>query len=183
MGLMKRRSTRRLAGALPAAAFALAACSQSDLSQIKIPKVDTGTLATPNFNEFQKREDARSQIGSADLVDASGRCADSGQAPKPDVAAGGLGGEGANPTAPPTAQPVALKMTECEVVRAIGPPQDVLVGSNERGDRAVRLEFKSGSHPGIYHFVAGRLVSMERINEPTPPPATKPPPKKPKQAT
>ena len=38
---------------------AVAACSGPDLSLIKVPKVDAGTLVTPNFSEFQKREEAR----------------------------------------------------------------------------------------------------------------------------
>ena len=142
-------------------------------------KVDTGTLVSPNFNEFQKREEARGPVRSTDLVDASGRCADSGAAAQPDVAGGGQGSEGAAPAAQ-VARPIALKMTECEVVRAIGAPQDVLIGANERGDRAVKLEFRTGDRSGVYHFVDGRLVSIERIGEAPGAPA-KPAPKKPKQ--
>jgi len=179
MGPMQRRNDRLVMVALfLAAPLALAACSELD--QVKLPKVDTGTLVTPNFNEFQKREEARGAVTSADLVDASGRCSDSGAAPKPDVAGGGQGSEGAAPPAQSVARPIALKMTECEVVRAIGTPQDVLIGANERGDRAVKLEFRTGDRPGVYHFVDGRLVSIERIGEPPGAPA-KPPPKKPKQ--
>jgi hypothetical protein len=183
MGSMQRRNDRVMAVALLAAVpLVSSGCSGPDLSQIKIPKVDTGTLATPNFNEFQKREEARGPVGRADLVDASGRCADGGAGPKTDVAGGGQGGEGAAPAAP-TLQPIALKMTECEVVRAIGTPQDVLVGSNERGDRAVKLEFRTGDRPGVYHFVDGRLVSIERLADAPAAPAKKPPSTKSKQGT
>jgi hypothetical protein len=183
MGFMRRRNEQIVIIALRAALpFALAACSGPDLSQIKLPKVDAGTLVSPNFNEFQKREEARGPVGPADLVDASGRCADGGPAQKPDIAGGGQGSEGVTAAASPTLHPIALKMTECEVVRAIGAPQDVLIGANERGDRAVKLEFRTGDRPGIYHFVDGRLVSIERAGDvPTSP--AKPPPKKPKQGT
>jgi hypothetical protein len=175
MGPMQRRNDQIVTVALfLAVPLALAACSELD--QVKMPKVDTGTLVTPNFNEFQKRDEARGPVRSTDLVDASGRCADSGAAPQPDVAGGGQGSEGAAPVA----RPIALKMTECEVVRAIGAPQDVLIGANERGDRAVKLEFRTGDRSGVYHFVDGRLVSIERIGEAPGVPA-KPAPKKPKQ--
>jgi hypothetical protein len=73
-------------------------------------------------------------------------------------------------------------MTECEIVRAVGAPQNVQIGANERGDRAVTIEYRTGDRPGIYRFVDGRLVSIERVGEP-PPADKKPPPKKPKQAT
>jgi hypothetical protein len=175
MGPMQRRNDQMVTVALfLAVPLALAACSEFD--QVKLPKVDTGTLVTPNFNEFQKREEGRGPVRSTDLVDASGRCAESGAAPQPDVAGGGQGSEGAAPAA----RPIALKMTECEVVRAIGAPQDVLIGANERGDRAVKLEFRTGDRSGVYHFVDGRLVSIERIGEAPGVPA-KLAPKKPKQ--
>ena len=52
----------------------LAACSGADLSQVSLPKVDSSVFVTPNFNEFQKREQSQGPIGPQDLVDASGRC-------------------------------------------------------------------------------------------------------------
>jgi hypothetical protein len=167
-------NNRMKALALMTLSVAVASCSGPDLSLIKVPKVDAGTLVTPNFSEFQKREEARGPVGHRDLVDSNGRCSEPGA--QPDVAAGGQGG-GAT-VAAPTMHPIALKMTECEVVRAIGAPQSVLVGANERGDRAVAMEFKTGQQPGRYHFVDGRLVSIERVGEA---PAEKPAPKKPKQ--
>jgi hypothetical protein len=183
MGRMQRLSLGRGLMALPAAmSFVLAACSGPDLTQIKVPKIDAGTLVTPNFNEFQKREEARGPVGSSDLVDTSGRCSDPGPARAPDIAGGGQGSEAGAQVAPPSAHPISLKMTECEVVRAVGAPQGVQIGANERGDRAVTIEYRTGDRPGIYRFVDGRLVSIERVGEPSPA-DKKPPPKKPKQAT
>ena len=53
-----------------------------------------------------------------------------------DVAGGGQSGDAGTPAAQPSMHPIALRMSECEVVRAVGPPQDVQIGVNERGDRA-----------------------------------------------
>jgi hypothetical protein len=152
----------------------LAACSGPDLSQVSLPKVDTSILVTPNFNEFQKREQAQGPIGPHDLVDASGRCP---------AAGGGQGTEGSTPAAQLSGRPIVLKMSECDLVGAAGAPQDIQIGANERGDRAVTLQYKAGVHAGIYRFVSGRLVSVERVEGAPETPAQKPPARKPKQAT
>jgi len=64
---------------------------------------------------------------------------------------------------------VALEMSECDVVRRIGAPQNVAIGANARGDRTAVLTYQQGDRPGIYRFVAGRLVSIERTVEPVEP--------------
>ena len=162
----------------------LAACSGPDLSQISMPKVDSSILVTPNFNEFQKREQSLGPIGPQDLVDASGRCAAAAtSAPGPDVAGGGQGAQGSAPAAQLSGRPIVLKMSECDLVGAAGAPQDIQIGANERGDRTTTLEYKAGVHAGIYRFVSGRLVSVERVEGPPVAPAQKPPARKPKQAT
>jgi len=87
--------------------------------------------------------------------------------------------------APPVFQPkpVALEMTECEVVRAAGRPADVQISADQHGDRLVVMTYARPDKP-IYRFVAGRLKVVERGAEP-PPEATKKPAKKParRQAT
>jgi hypothetical protein len=71
-------------------------------------------------------------------------------------------------------------MTECEVVRALGSPQSVNVGT-ENGTRTVVMTYRSGDRPGVYQFFGGRLKSIERGDEPAPAPAAnKPPTNKPK---
>jgi hypothetical protein len=161
----------------------LAACSGPDLSQVSLPKVDSSVFVTPNFNEFQKREQAQGPIGPHDLVDASGRCAASASVQGPDVAGGGQAGAGSVPAAQLSGRPIVLKMTECDLVGTAGAPEDIQIGANERGDRTVTLEYKAGVHAGIYRFVSGRLVSVERVEGPPVAPAQKPPARKPKQAT
>jgi hypothetical protein len=180
-----RGAGRPVLVALPLAlAAVLAACSGPDLSQVSLPKVDSSVFVTPNFNEFQKREQAQGPVGPQDLVDASGRCpAAAAPAPAPDVAGGGQGTQGATPAVELSGRPIVLKMTECDLVGAAGAPQDIQIGVNEHGDRAVTLEYKAGVHAGIYRFVSGRLVSVERVEGAPQTPAQKPPARKPKQAT
>ena len=161
----------------------LGSCSGPDLSQISVPKVDSSIFVTPNFNEFQKREQALGAIGPQDLVDASGRCAAAASAQTADVAGGGQAGAGTTPAAQLSGRPIVLKMSECDLVGTAGAPQDIQIGANERGDRTVTLEYKAGIHAGIYRFVSGRLVSVERVEGAPGAPAQKPPARKPKQAT
>ena len=56
-------------------------------------------------------------------------------------------------------------MTECDVVRRAGAPEQLQIGADERGDRAVVITYIRGPRPGIYRFAAGRLVSIERAPE------------------
>ena len=66
------------------------------------------------------------------------------------------------PEAPLVPGGIALQMTECDVVRRAGAPEQVEIGANERGERAVVLTYMRGPRPGIYRFAGGRLVSIER---------------------
>jgi hypothetical protein len=59
-------------------------------------------------------------------------------------------------------------MTECDVVRRAGAPEQLQVGADERGERAVVITYIRGPRPGIYRFAAGRLTSIERAPEPPP---------------
>jgi hypothetical protein len=70
-------------------------------------------------------------------------------------------------------------MTECDVVKRAGTPENVQLGTNDRGERAVTLTYSSGPRPGIYRFAAGRLYAIERAAEPPPEPAKPVKPKKP----
>ena len=57
------------------------------------------------------------------------------------------------------------------VVRRAGPVEKLDVGADERGERAVVLTYARGSSAGVYRFVGGRLVSIERVPGPPPAPA------------
>jgi hypothetical protein len=106
-----------------------------------------------------------------ELVDGEGRCASSPMA----SAAPATEGAGADPITTPTNPAIAtggvgLGMTECDVVKRAGPPEQVTIGTNERSERTLTLTYTKNVRPGIYNFVAGRLVSIERAPEPPPPP-------------
>jgi hypothetical protein len=91
--------------------------------------------------------------GLAELVDGEGRCAAATQAAVPDSL--GQGG-------------IALQMTECDVVKRAGAPEQVEVGKTPAGERSVVLTYARGSRSGIYRFAGGRLYSIERAPEPPP---------------
>lgn len=107
----------------------------------------------------------------------------------PDGSCAGAATRGADeePTATvaPAGGPVGLQMTECSVVRALGTPEKVELGANERGDRKAVLLYSRGERPGLYTFTAGLLTAIDRVDVPEPPkPAKKPPPKPaPRRAT
>ena len=105
-----------------------------------------------------------------DMVSGEAQCA----ALEPTAASAG-----AEPAATPTPLPgtAALGMNECEVVRRVGQPLRVEIGSDDRAERTVVITYLQGARPGIYRFRAGRLVSIERAPEQ---PASKPD-KKPKK--
>jgi hypothetical protein len=86
---------------------------------------------------------------------------------------------GADGACPETIAPrgVALGMSECELVRSVGPTQDIQVGRNERGERTAVIVYQQGERAGRYRFVSGLLTEIEAV-APTAPPK---PQKKPRQ--
>ena len=162
------------------AAAALSGCAASvpDFSQFKLPS--PSSLLPSNSGTYVPPASARAfrPVGPMDLVDAQGLCA--GMATGAEIAAGSDAAAAA-PPAPAVPGNVGLDMTECEVVRAVGQPQSVSVGSNDRGERRVVMTFATSERAGTYEFVGGRLTSLERGPEP-PPKAEKPAKKKPANA-
>ena len=117
-------------------------------------------------------------ITAEDLVSAEGFC--------PGMAPPGGSPADANAAAPvpSTSGTVALGHTECDVVRGIGPPANVSLSSNPRGDRMAVITYSQGQRAGIYTFTAGRLSSIERGPEqPAAPKTAKSKPKKKPAAT
>jgi hypothetical protein len=107
----------------------------------------------------------------ADYVNGDGSCAGAAESES-----------GAEPA---TGGAVALQMTECAVVRALGAPEKVEIGANERGERTTRLLYNRGDRAGLYSFTAGHLTQIERVAEAAPAKPQKKPPAKPvrRQAT
>jgi hypothetical protein len=160
-----RRPEKMLLRLIAVAVFAplVAACS-SDIGNVKIlPKL--GSFESLSVGSGPQVAELR-PVTTDDLVGPQGQCAGVGQ-----DAAAARGG-------------IALQMTECEVVSRAGAPENIELGTTDRGERAVTLTYTNGPRPGIYRFSGGRLYAIERAQEqPEPPKAKKPPaPKKPKSA-
>jgi hypothetical protein len=125
-----------------------------------LPKVTN--LSRPDWLTYSgsKDEFTLRPVTANDLVTAEGQCAmttaEGAADPSPDGA---------------TAQPalvaggIALQMTECDVVRRAGAPEQLQIGTDERGERSVVITYIRGPRPGIYRFSAGRLSSIERAPE------------------
>ena len=162
-----------------AAPFALGACSVDRLSEM-VP-------SPPRFSNFEWNPYSKASttiapltrvtVTPADYVNADGSCA--GASPD-SQSTEGMAAEGAVAEQPPPR--VALQMTECAVVKALGPPEKIDIGANERGDRTATLLYSRGERRGLYHFTAGQLTLIERVAEPEPPPKQKPAPTKPRRA-
>ena len=149
------------------AALLLAACSGS-IEKISeaIPRASDFSITGIELNPYSKASMAVAPtfkpppVSAADYINADGSCA----------------GEGEQSTV------VGLTMTECAAVRALGAPQQVNVGANDRGERLVKLTYLRGDRPGLYVFTAGRLTEIERVFEPAPPPKPQRQPAKPRRA-
>lgn len=195
MGRLRREPFSRLScAALLVGAGALAGCTQSlpDFTQFKAPT--PRSFLPENMDTYVPPPSARADrpVTANDLVDAQGYCV--GTAPAPVVEAAPAA-PAAPPTetaeaaltapaaanaapAPPVLGSVGLDMTECEVVRTIGPPQSVNIGTGEHGGRQVTMIYMGNERAGTYLFRNGRLSSLERGPEPPPPPKAEPPKKK-----
>jgi len=174
-------------GGLAAAALAvaLAGCSNIGLDNdqpLFRKQFDlTGKAGGYTFSDTQQARQDR-PITANDLIAAGGSCPPPPAAP---VAAT------PNPAAAPVVAPdnasllgegVALGMSECEVVRRAGAPNNVQLGNNPNGDRTAVLTFDSGPRPGIYRFERGRLMEMNGVAPPPgPPQVAKKKPVKPKK--
>jgi hypothetical protein len=156
-----RGATVVAAVAIPAAA---GGCAPSQLTEnvgsvSLLPKVSN--LARPDWLTYSggKNEFVLRPISAADLVTADGQCAmTTAEAPPP--ARDGASDASAQPGLLPGG--ISLQMTECDVVRRAGAPEQLQIGADERGDRSVSITYARGPRPGVYRFAAGRLVSIER---------------------
>ena len=137
-------------------ALALGGYAMPDFDSFRSP--DASTIFRP-LSVTNARERALPPVTAEDMIDAEGRCA----------GAFTPGGNDAPPdqgTVAVVSSGIAIDMTECDVVKRAGAPDQVAIGSNQRGERTATLTFLHGARPGIYHFTAGRLTLMERAPEP-----------------
>lgn len=149
-------------------ACALAGCSADIGSVNLLPKLDTLTRPASLSYSAVGNDLSLPPVTANELINQDGQCAaggsDAAAAAPSDVAADGASGF--------VQAPVALQMSECEVVRRAGAPDKVDFGTNERRERSVVLTYTRGGRPGIYTFADGRLVSIEGV--PGAPAAAKP---------
>jgi hypothetical protein len=155
-----------------AGAVAAGGCSMMpDMSEFRLP--NRNTFLPSSTAAYVGPVSQSGAVGPNDLVDPQGACGP-----------GGPPAQG-SPEASTTAsvpRGVGLEMPECDIVRALGQPSSVDIGS-ESGMRMVALTYRTGDRPGIYRFYAGRLKSIEQgPDAPAPAPTAKktPPAKKPK---
>jgi hypothetical protein len=163
-----------------AMAVALSGCSSlgldNDQPWFRKPFYLFGQTGGYTFSDLQDSKQDR-PITANDLV------ADNGSCPPPALAqaAPAPSNQAASPAAAPMVAPdsssllnegVALGMSECDVVYRAGAPSNVELGKNPNGDRTAVLTYASGPRPGIYRFERGRLMEMDRVAEPAPPPQT-----------
>ncbi len=116
------------------------------------------------FSELQESKARAHPMTANDLVAANGSCPPPvQQAP----AAAPANQPGSAPAAADTGAllggGIALGMSECDVVFRAGAPNAVQIGKNPNGDRTAVLTFNTGPRPGIYHFEAGTLMEVERM--------------------
>jgi hypothetical protein len=158
-----KQTLKRLV-ALAVLAPVIGACS-SDYNINILPKMESFVPESLSLGSGGNPTTQLRPVTAADLVDQQGRCAGLPAQAGPDAAESpGLVRGG-----------IALGMTECDVVRRAGAPDQIDFGSTERGGRAVTLTYVKGPRPGIYRFADGRAVSIERGPEPpAPPPSAKP---------
>lgn len=120
------------------------------------------------YSELKDTGDRSRPVDPNELVSPNGACPAPAPMAAPAPAATGPGvipnGAPADAVAPSLlGAPVALGMTECEVVDRAGAPAAVQIGTNPNGDRTALVTYNSGPRPGIYHFERGRLMDMDRV--------------------
>jgi hypothetical protein len=171
-----------VAGAL-AIAVALGGCANVDENKdvwFSKPFQVVSRNAGYTFSELQESKDRSKPITANDLVAANGSCPpppmQQAAAPPVQAAAAAAQQPGAAPAADqPGNAPaagdtgtllgggIALGMSECDVVFRAGAANNVQIGKNPNGDRTAVLTYNSGPRPGIYHFDAGKLTEIERV--------------------
>jgi hypothetical protein len=150
---------------LPAAfvpALLVGACAMPDMDSFKAP--DSSAFFR-QYSMGSLKERQLKVVTNEDLVDSEGRCAFASAGPAPEA---GAEQTSAAPVVPLVPQGVSLEMTECEVVKRIGPAERAEIGSNG-SERTAVLTYVHSARPGIYNFVGGRLASIERAPEPPAP--------------
>jgi hypothetical protein len=144
-----------LRGVAVAAAVAAGGCSMMpDMSEFRLP--NRNTFLPTSTAAYVGPVSQTGPVGPNDLVDAQGACGP-----------GGPPAQGSPEATANVPRGIGLEMPECDIVRALGQPSSVDIGS-ESGMRMAALTYRSGDRPGVYRFYAGRLKSIEQGANPLP---------------
>ena len=148
--------------------LAVAACASAPGAESTA--TDKGWFGTPIWAKNTRSKSLVASIGPDELVTADGRCAGAdAEAAKTDASASAeidTVSPASGGTGPAVVGGIGLGMSECEVVRRAGSPENLNVATDQHGERSVLLTYMRGTWPGIYRFNSGRLVSIERVAEP-----------------
>jgi hypothetical protein len=125
-----------------------------DMSEFRLP--NRNTFLPTSTAAYVGPVSQTGPVGPNDLVDAQGACGSSGPP-----------AQGSPETTASVPRSVGLEMPECDIVRALGQPASVDIGT-ESGMRMAALTYRTGDRPGIYRFYAGRLKSIEQGPDPLP---------------
>jgi hypothetical protein len=152
MGTFVRNPRVMTAAAVVVAVSGCAPSSITDIGKVNL----VPSVARPDWLTYSggKNEFALRPVTAADLVSADGQCAA--------AATGSDAADAATGEGQPASGGIALQMTECDVVRRAGPPEQMQIGADERGERSVVITYIRGARPGVYRFVSGRLNAIER---------------------
>jgi hypothetical protein len=168
--------TRCSALAAIAIAAALCGCSNIDLDNsqpwFRKPLQLFGQTGGYSFADVQEVRRER-PVTANDLIEANGSCPPA--AAPPPAPSSQVASPAATPVSAPDAgalvdEGISLGMTECEVFYRAGQPSNIQLGNGPNGGRTAVLTYQGGPRPGIYRFEGGRLVEMDRVQVPTPPP-------------
>lgn len=157
-----------VAGAL-AIALALGGCANVDYENkdawFSKPFEVVSRKGGYTFSELQESKERIRPITANDLVAANGSCPPPAAPQASATVAPNQPGNApaATDTSTLLGGGIALGMSECDVVFRAGAPNNVQIGKNPNGDRTAALTFNSGPRPGIYHFEAGKLMEVERV--------------------
>jgi len=158
---------------------AMAACASDPSAESAATNTAGSWFAVPLWARATRTKVLVAAIGPDELVNADGRCG--GARPEPagtdasasaETDAAAIGSAAVSPAAggagPAAGGGIGLGMSECEVVRRAGSPENLNVATDQHGERSVVLTYMGGTWPGIYRFNSGRLVSIERVAAPEP---------------
>jgi len=153
---------------------ALAGCSAFDFDSstwFSKPLDMFGRSGGYTYSELREAN-TKTPLSPGDLVDAKGNCAPVAPPAPPQVASNNPGQPPPPPPPPVSYNPdallgevIGLGMSECDVVRRAGRPNDVRLGGRPDGTRTLTLTYYNGPRPGIYSFEGGRLTEMTGVNE------------------